>query len=286
MGFCADGWLIWLLAIGSTTPRAALLLTAIAATVCFFIRLVTRIGGTASAAALLSLGITAIAYTVAVRFFPNVTFAPPIWIALAVLAGHTAYHEETRLPYHTAPTLLLVGILREILAKGSLWGLPLLPMELSPAFADGIGGWLTAALVLWCCRLHPPLFRPCEHPLPLTVLGGTVVLSSLIGLFTPTLPLWVTLWGSLTVCAVLFTLLPTAYNTDVLAVLSPLAAWWTHETGNRWFPLLLSVGAVTVVWGITTVVRYRRLYPTPRRFAGVPSALTVSALIYGLVTAF
>lgn len=286
MKFCAEGWLVWLLAVGSTSPRTALLLTSIAATVCFVVRLATRIGGTTSTAALLSLGATAAIYTTAMHIFPAITFSPPILVALAVLAGNTAFHAETHLPYHTAPTMLLVGILREVLSNGSLWGIALLPMELSPAFADGVGGWLIAAVVLWICRLHPPLFRPCKEPVPLAILGGTVALSSLIGLFTTALPLWVPLWGALTLCALAFTFLPSSYNTDVLAVLAPLAAWWTRATDNRWFPLILSVGAVVIIRGITTVVRYRRHTPLPKRFAGVPSALTVSALIYGIATAF
>ncbi len=286
MGLCAEGWLLWLLAIGSTTPRAALLLICIAAAVCLLVRFAVRIGGTSSAAVLLSVGMTAVVYAPIQRWFPDITFAPPLWIALAVFAGTAAHDDTARLPYQTVPTLFLVGCIREILANGSIWGITLLPMGLSPAFADGVGGWLTAAVLLWCCRLHSPLFRKNRQEIPFAILGGTVALGAVIGLFTASLPLWVALWGALTVGALCFSFLPPQYSTDIVAVAVPLAAWWTHESENRWLPLLFSVGTVAAVWTLTIIVRERRLSPTPSRFAGVPSALTVSAMLYSVVTAF
>jgi len=283
MEFCADGWLIWLLAIGSVTPRAALLLSFLAAVICLIVRLITRIGTTSSVAVLVSVGITALARALTLRLFPDLVFTPPLWIALAVFAGSSAHRDEARLPYHTVPILVLVGAVREILANGSLWGVTLLPMELSPAFADGVGGYLIAAVILWCCRLHPPLFRHNGQRVPFAVLGGAVAISAVVALFTTDLPDWVAIWGAVAVCALCFSFLPTTYTSDVFTVLIPLTAWWTRRADNRWLPLLFSVGAVAVVWGLTTIVKYRRLSPTPMRFAGVPSALTVSAILYSVL---
>ncbi len=281
-----SGLLALLLAAACTTPRRALLILLLYSVVSLRVRLFRR---TLTALKLPAppavLGVYALGFGGALCFVLRLLFPDTAWLSLASplpavifpLLGSVAAEETALRRYY--PALLLVGVARELLAVGSLWGIALVP-GVSRSFESGAGGLLVAALILWGFGISQPVLR---QGTPYTALSALLYLAlgSVGGVLTVALPPLYAVW-LLTGIAAFGTVL--LRQEGAWLCLTPLSVLWARSAA----PLLCGVPIVlgaAVLAVLPALQRRMRLAAPPARFAGAPLALAVSAIVAALRTA-
>ncbi len=284
------GVLLLLLTVGCTSPQNALLwlllLSAALLVDRVFSALMRALGLPLSTGGLLlfSLGAGSALCLALQAVFPDAPSpTAPLTAALLLTAGAFALNDAVPAA-RILPTVLIIGALRELLAEGMLWGIELLPMELSPAFGSGVGGLLVGALVLWCFGLNRPVLTDNAPPFSLLSAAGLTLLGSVLGLLTADWPTLYALWVITAAVCLIGTALPECFSAGEWLIISPVAALLARE-GAWWTPLLLGGFVAVAIPTVTALHRRLRLCRLPRRFAGVPSALTVTAVVVGISTA-
>ena len=289
----AEGVLLLLLAVGCTSPQQSLLRLVVVSLLLFVTHLLRALLkrlslplNTASAVTF-SLGAgTALCLLLRVAFPTLSPLQPddPVTVILLAACGIAAVQEHP-LRLRLLPAAVLIGLLRELLAEGTLWGVTLLPLGVSPALGTGAGGLLIAAIVLWCFRLDPPLLRGELPNGALFSITALTILGSVLGIVTASLPLLYSLWGITAVCAFIGTLLPKRYAPDAWLLILPAVVLLTRQSALWWPSVLLGLGVFVGIILLGSL--HRRLYLTPpvSRFQGTPTALAVAAVLSCITTA-
>ena len=284
----ADGVLLVLLAVGCTSPQQSLLRVGLVVMLLLlthlFRALLNRLSlpfDTATAV-ILSLGAgTALCLLLRVAFPTLPPLEPPtdpIVAMLLVVCGICAAQKHTT-DWRLLPSMVLIGAIRELLSEGTLWGITLLPLGVSPTLGNGAGGLLIAALVLWCFRLHPPLLTAAMPNSALLSIGGLAAVASVAGILTASLPLSYSLWGITVVGSLIAALLPKQYAPDGWLFVIPAAVLLTRNAA-LWWPPVIAGGCVLV--GIVLLNSlHRRLHLTPpaSRFQCAPAALAIASML-------
>lgn len=284
------GVLLLLLAAGCTSPRNALLqlllLSVLLLVDRLFAALMRALGLplTTGGSLLFSLGAGSALCLALQAVFPGAPSpTEPFTAALLLTAGAFALNDIVP-AVRILPAVLILGILRELQAEGTLWGVELLPMELSPSFGSGVGGLLAGTLVLWCFGLGHPLLTGDAPPFSILSAAGLTLLGSALGLLTADWPVLYMLWVITAVVCLIGTALPERFSAGGWLIVSPVAALLAR-TGTWWTPLLFGGIVAAAIPTLTALHQRLRLCRLPRRFSGVPSALTVTAIVYGVFSA-
>ncbi len=286
----ADGILLLLFTLCCTSPRDArfyllllsVLLTVVRLLAVLFDRLSLPLS--AGGAMLLSLSVGTV-LCLLLQLWRTEAPSPTEPLTVAVLLSAGLFTRTDIVPsMRLLPFALIVGVLREGLTHGTLWGVSVMPPSFSPVFSGETGGLLIGALLLWLFGLRPSVFSPAprEHgqtAVLLTVLGGTV------GLITASWPPLYAVWVATLAVCLIDSLLPAPYTAGNWLPLAALAMLWTRHA-PWWMPLLFAGCAAVAVPAVAAVYRRMRLSDTPRRFAGAPLALTVAAVIQSVTTVF
>lgn len=289
----AEGVLLVLLAVGCTSPRQSLLRVALVAlllcSTLLLRALLKRLAlpFNAAVAVIFSLG-AGVALCLLLRVaFP--TLSPPepndpVTAVLLAACGIAAAGEHP-LRLRLLPAAVLIGALRELLSSGTLWGVTLLPIGVSPSFENGAGGLLIAALVLWCFGLTPPLLTGELPNGALLTVAVLTALGSVLGIVTASLPLLYCLWGITAVYALIAALLPKRYAPDTWLVILPAAVLLTRRAALWWPSILVGIGASVGIVLLGSVHRRLHLTPPVARFQGAPIALAIATMLSAIGSA-
>ena len=283
----AEGVLLTLLAVGCTSPQQSLLRLTVVSLLLLITQLFRAVFRrlslpfNAAAACTFALGAGTALCLLLRAAFPNlVPLKPgdPVTALLLTACGMTAVQNRP-FRWQYLPAAVLIGVIREWLSAGSVWGITLLPLGVSPTLGAGAGGLLIAALVLWCFRCHPPLFTGKLPNGALLAFTALTALGSVLGIVTASFPLLYCLWSITAVCSLIAALLPERYAPDTWVFLLPAAVLLTREATLWWPPVI--VGLVVFVGIILLGSLHRRLHLTPpvARFAGTPAALAIAAML-------
>lgn len=292
----ADGWLLLWLAVVCTSPRHSLLwvlFVSVLLLLChLFVSVLQKFALPAPTGVrvLFAAGAGGALYLLLRSAFPDAAFLAAeqpytvlLWLACGVAADNRSIPAA-----RTLPALLLLGVLRELLAEGTLWGIRLLPAGLAPALGNGAGGLLLAALLLWAFGLHPPTVQETDSPLPALTSAGLVVAGAGLGVLTAPLPPLYAVWATALAVGVIASLLPARWDAGAWLTLAPAAALLTRDSVGAWqwtAPLLLGVATIAALAVASSLYRRCRLSPLPRRFAGTPAALAVAGTAWCVATA-
>lgn len=292
----AGGWLLLWLTVVCTSPRHSLLWVLFVSVLLLLCHLF--VGGLhklslpvpTGVRVLFAAGAGGALYLLLRSAFPNTAFlaAEQPYTVLLWLACGAAADNRSIPAARTLPALLLLGVLRELLADGTLWGIRLLPAGLAPALGNGAGGLLLAALLLWVFGLHPPTVQEIDSPLPALTAAGLVVAGAGLGVLTAPLPPLYAVWATTLVLGVIAGLLPARWDAGAWFTLAPAAALLTRGSVGIWqwaTPLLLGAATVVGLAAVASLHRRCRLSPLPRRFAGTPAALAVAGTAWCVATA-
>lgn len=229
----------------------------------------------AGAAALLALGIGAVTNALLGLFFINTPAATEPTLAALFIAIGCAAVRDTSLPLLTYPAVIAVGLLRELLATGQLWGFSLFS-GISTAFADVTGGMLLTAAVCLLFGLSRPVLETVSFTEGLLPAAIPVSLGVLFR-FVPQPPLYA-LWTALAVCTFIEAFLSKRMSLGTWLVTVPFLV-----LSEDVLPFLLVFGFTVIV--APPLVRRLKLFPPLRRFAGVPATAVITAVVRSIVSA-
>ncbi len=280
---------VWLiaLAVGCTSPQQALLRIGVTAVIGLLTRLFHSVLSRLSlplslpAACLFSLGVGAALAPIAQVTFPALQpleLADPITALLFAVCGPVAL-QENRPHGRLFPSFIVIGVLRELLSGGTLWGITVLPLGISPTLEDGAGGLLIAAVMLWMFCLNSPLLG--EHSsrhLPL-IIPLLAAVGSTLGIVTRILPDRYSVWGITALGVLILSLLPARYDPREWIVLLPVYTLLTRRAALWWPPVLIALGAFVGLSLLTGWHHKLRLTSLAKRFHGAPATLAVASVL-------
>ena len=283
----AEGVLLVLLAVGCTSPQQSLLrvaLVALLSLITLLLRALLKrlsLPFNTAVAVIFSLGAGAALCLLLRVAFPALSPpepSDPVTAVLLATCGIAAAGEQP-LRLRVLPAAVLIGVLRELLSAGTLWGVTFLPIGVSMALGDGAGGLLIAALVLWCFNSTTPLLAGEVPSGALLAITGLTALGSVLGIVTASLPLLYCLWGITAVCALIAALLPKRYAPDTWLLILPAAILLTRRAELWWPSILVGLGTSVGIFLLGSMHRRLHLTPPCARFQGAPIALSVAAIL-------
>lgn len=221
--------------------------------------------------------------------------------AVELAAGASVFRPSVL--FRAAGALLVTGLVREVLAQGSLMGYPLPFPALSEGFGSaadgtvGVGGILVAAGVLWLFRLHAearavPLRLPFSAAagmaaVTVTVCAAQMAMQAWFPAMTPLWRFWVCLLLTAVAVGVLLCLLKDGGQLSLWAVLPPLAAWLLPKEDAASALLgTVTAGAVVGLAVLAAAALRTRTRRVPRSFSGAPAALAASGLFAAALSPF
>lgn len=288
----ANGVFLLLLAVGCSSPRQSLLLLCLSSLLLLithlFRLLLTRLSlpFPQTVAMLFSLGIgTALCLTLRV-LLPMVPPLDPHDTAIVLLLTISGSVSAEKLAdWRLLPSAVLIGGLRELLSEGTVWGISVLPLGVSPTFGDGAGGLLIAALVLWLFRFSFPLLTRGASRAMLGTVSGLSALSAAVSILTVSYPLSYCLWGVTAIGALIATCLPERYTPDGWLLFLPITILLTRDTALWWPVVIVGVAAPLILLWLGILHQRLRVTPPRECFRGVPAALTFVAVLTCIVSA-
>ncbi len=284
---CMNGVVLVLLAALCTSPQAALLFVALLCTLLLLL-LVFRatlqrlhLPFPTEAAILFSFCMgSALCFGIQ-AFAPTLPSASPVQplTALLLTACGALATEDVPFDYKLLPAALIIGILRELLSRGTVWGLTVLPFSISPAFENATGGLLVAAIVMWIFRFNRPIYDRTMTRRAVASLAFLMAISSVLGIISTVLPFPYVIVGAVMLVALAGLCLPERYAPKSWLFLIPAALIVTREFPLWWPPIVVALIVAGGVLLLGRLCERFRLTPPLRTFRGVPTALAVAAVL-------